>query len=381
MTNGGSTSADKLRRFAAFSAEALKARGPRRAAALTARLAMGRLRFGFGMDEFLLFDLANRPSSDWADYVREESHNAAMLRVLHPPPARIARDKVLSLERTAEKDLPMTPVLAVVGRDPCCRCQGRFALLADRDAIVAASVDWPDELFTKPVSDSYGRGVMAFTRREGGWHDGSALQSPQQLAEILLLCADPSGVLVQPRVVNDPGFRPINADYGLAATRIITALTEDGPEILAVIQKILGGPALSDNFSRGFSGHLVAGVDARSGRLGAVYGRSLGHRYLVTKFDAHPGTGALFSGFQLPHWPALIELATQAALAFPELPLPGHDLAITPGGPLFLETNTYWVAALPQLAIGGLRPQLKQLIPRLAVSKEVKAQALRAIAC
>jgi len=379
MKRGDSTGSGKLRRLAEFSAEALEAGGPRVAAALTARLAMGRLRFGFGMDEFLLFDLPNRSSSDWADYIREESHNATMLRILHPPPARIARDKVLSLERMAAKGLAITPVLAIVGRDPLYRCEARFPLLADRDAIVAASRDWPDQLFVKPVSDSYGRGVMAFTRNEGGWHDGSALWSPQKLAEILLFSAEPTGVLVQPRIVNDPALRPINADFGLAATRIITALTEDGPEIVAVIQKILGRPALSDHFSSGFSGHLVGTVDLKSGCLGAVYGRSAGHRHLLTQFDSHPGTGAVFAGFELPHWPELIELAKQAALAFPELPLPGHDLAITEDGPLFLETNTYWVAALPQLAIGGLRPRLKELIPRLAVSKDVKAQALRAI--
>jgi hypothetical protein len=220
---------------------------------------------------------------------------------------------------------------------------------------------------------------MAFSRREGGWHDGDVQYTPERLAGILLSLRDPTGVLVQPRVANDPAFQSINASFGLAATRVITAMTEDGPQILAIIQKILGKPALSDNFSRGFSGHLIAGVDPASGRLGTAYGRQPGHRHLLTRFDAHPALGTDLAGFRLPQWPALLDLAARVANAFPELPLPGHDLAIAEQGPLFLETNTYWVAALPQLAVGGLRPRLEALIPRLAVSRTVKDAALRAI--
>jgi hypothetical protein len=96
---------------------------------------------------------------------------------------------------------------------------------------------------------------------------------------------------------------PITANNGLSATRIITALTEDGPEILATVQKILGKPALTDNFAGGYSGHLLCPVDPDSGRLtGVAYGRNPGQRHLLTHFERHPGTGRSWAGFALPHW-------------------------------------------------------------------------------
>src|SRR5690606_25451273 len=98
-----------------------------------------------------------------------------------------------------------------------------------------------------------------------------------------------------------------NAEYGLAATRVITALCEDGPEVVVTVQKVLTKPALSDNFSGGFSGHLLAPVEAGSGKLRAAYGRRPEHRYLLTRFSHHPSTGTAFEGFELPQWPALIE--------------------------------------------------------------------------
>jgi hypothetical protein len=107
----------KLRRFAEFAVESCATHGLRGTATLMTRMAIGRARLGFGLDEFLVFDLANRARASWPEYVREEANNAAMLRILHPPPARLARDKVLALERATEKGVAMTPVLAVVGRD------------------------------------------------------------------------------------------------------------------------------------------------------------------------------------------------------------------------------------------------------------------------
>jgi len=368
-----------VREYIEAPAEAFRAQGVAEAESLALKLAISRLRYGFGLADFLLFDLVNRPQSTWRDYVRQH-HVNKLHDILNPPLPNLARDKVLTLERAAARGVSITPVLAVVGRSAACSCAGRFPMLNDASAFTAAAVDWPDHLFAKPVSGAFGQGAMAFSRHGKEWSGPSQTLTSQQLADALLSHPDPTGVVVQQRFSNHPDMYPITANNGLSATRIITALTEDGPEILATVQKILGKPALTDNFAGGYSGHLLCPVDPDSGRLtGVAYGRNPGQRHLLTHFERHPGTGRSWAGFALPHWPELIEQAKRAALAFPEFPLPGHDIALTDRGPLFLETNTHWFAMLPQLAMGGMRPRLKTLVPRLAISSAAKAAALRVL--
>jgi hypothetical protein len=69
------------------------------------------------------------------------------------------------------------------------------------------------------------------------------------------------------------------------------------------------------------------------------------------------------------------------ASAFPEAPLVGSDVAITDHGPMIIETNSNWDANGAELAIGGgLRPALREIIPRLALGDAVKQQALDRLA-
>ena len=188
-----------------------------------------------------------------------------------------------------------------------------------------------------------------------------------------------AGLLVQPRLVNHRSMAAIGSGQGLCATRVITALTVDGPEIVAVIHKILGQFAIADNFKGGKTGNLICSVDAETGRLGVAFGRAHGQRFLLTQFEHCPVTGRPLRGFQLPEWPAARRLALDAATIFPELPLLGHDIVITDDGPLFLEANTHWRISLPQLAVGGFRPVMKRLIPRLATPASRREAALSAI--
>jgi hypothetical protein len=68
-----------------------------------------------------------------------------------------------------------------------------------------------------------------------------------------------------------------------------------------------------------------------------------------------PGTGRRFTGFQLPHWAEVRQLALRAAAAFPWTRTIGWDIAISDRGPVLLEGNDRWDPALIQLpASGGL---------------------------
>lgn len=371
------------RELASIAAEVTRARGV--VAPVTfAKLAVGNAVYRLGPHDFLMYDLDRRPLSTWRNYLAEKPDTDELLNSLHPRAARLfTKDKVLTCERCLDYGVAIAPILAVIGRDPDRPGARRFAGLDTAQAIVAAECDWPDRVFVKPVGGTYGRGAMALTRDDagGGWRDDDgAAFTADALAATLLAYRDPLGVLVQPRLANDPALAPIGGDLGLSATRIVTALTTTGPEVVLAVQKVFGRRALADNFQGGRSGHLLSVLDVARGRIVASYGRRAGARHVITSFDRHPATGHPLEGFALPHWPAVLEQALAAARAFPELPLLGHDLAITADGPVFLETNTKWKASLPQLAVGGLRPILADLIPRLASPPAAREQALRAIA-
>jgi hypothetical protein len=368
-----------LHDYAVIVREALS-QDPVRAPEIVGKVLDARLRYDFGPVDFFLNDLINRPRSTWRDYLREQPHNAEMLRILHPADASIiARDKVLAAERCQANAIPIVPIVAVVGRQPEHRCAGAFPLLGSVEEAMRAMPNWPDDLFVKPVSGAFGQDVMALSRSAQGWRNGRTLMTDAELASRLLSFDDPTGALVQPRIANDPSMAAVSGGTGLCATRIITALTADGPEIFVAVHKVLATDGIADNFSGGVTGNLLCVVDRDSGRLGIAYGRHKGHRFLLTRHTHHPQTGQRFRDFTLPHWSAVRDVALRTASVFPALPLLGHDIAITADGPLFLETNTHWRIMLPQLALGGLRPALHALIPRLAIAEETKRAALAAL--
>jgi hypothetical protein len=366
--------------FAAIGREAV-GYGPARAPEILSKMVGARLHHQLGPFDFFLSDLFNRPRDTWHDYLREQPHTDRMLRALHPPrDEAITRDKVTAAERVVAGGLPIVPTLAVVGRDPARPGATLFRLLNSVESVVEAQARWPDEVFTKPVSGSFGQGVMALRRSgDGIWLDGDAPLDAPAVAARLLAYPNPAGILVQPRLFNDPAMATISSGRGLCATRFITALTTDGPEIVAVIHKMLGRDAIADNFSGGMTGNLICGVAPAGGGGGVELGRPPAQRFLLTRYDRHPSTGQPLRGFQLPHWAAARRVALDAAGLFPELPLLGHDVVITDRGPLFLETNTHWRISLPQLAVGGLRPVLRGIIPRLAAPEEKRRAALAAI--
>jgi hypothetical protein len=124
--------------------------------------------------------------------------------------------------------------------------------------------------------------------------------------------------------------------------RIATLLDESGePHLLYAEWKLIVGNHVSDNFMRGQNGNLMANVALESGVIGP--GRMPARNGVG--FDAvvlHPVTQLPLSGFQLPCWPEVCELARRAARLFSPLRTIGWDVALTPSGPVLVEGNRWW---------------------------------------
>jgi len=71
--------------------------------------------------------------------------------------------------------------------------------------------------------------------------------------------------------------------------------------------------------------------------------------------DRHPDTGTRIIDASLPYWQESVALVLRAhAAAFARFPFLGWDIALTPNGPLLLETNSGWGALFHQMLDGPL---------------------------
>ncbi len=200
------------------------------------------------------------------------------------------------------------------------------------------------DFIVKDRDGAYGSGFRAF-RREGdafvGVEDGTRLDAAG-LGDALS-GERGSDLIVQERLFDHPSLTAFCGRRGLQTVRINTLLGEDGGvTILFWMMKILAGHTLSDNFSMGTTGNLIAVGDGREdGVLAAAVTMHPSGSGLM-RIGAHPSTGAAFAGFRLPFWREAVDLVTAAQRRFPQLRTLGWDVALTGRGPVVIEANARW---------------------------------------
>jgi len=339
------------------------------------RLVIGKLRYGIGVEQFLLFDLPQRPLATWPDYVTTRDF-APFFRFINNARGRdFFNDKIRTAERCAETGIPFLPITAVVGRrynDSHC-----FRMISDRAALAAFldSPDMPGNAFLKPAGAYGGAGAFQAHRTPGGWQIDRVEVSSEAFADRLLTSPDDKGMLVQRQFRAPEELKFAGAGQGLPTLRVQTMLTHDGPELLYIIQKIVVGQSV-DNFSSGAKGNLIAAVDGVTGRLGRAYGRPNGRRLLIGSFATHPGNGERIADREVTAFDEIKKLALDTARAFPEMPLLALDIAVTEEGAMIVETNSSPDQLLAQIACrrGGAEIY-RDVVPRLAVDEEIRRHA------
>lgn len=367
-------------KFAQLSSELIRDRAAA-APAIATKLVMARGLYGIGAARFLMLGMYDQAIQRWPESMSYFKDIEPGLRTLNwqGDSRRLTVDKLITTERFAKTHIPTARLIGVIGRDAAAHPhEGLFSILSTVDEVAATLASATDRLFVKPATGWRGQGAMGPERREGLWSVRDERLTDLELATRLLATAPPSGLLLQERLRSHPALEPIGGRLGLGCVRMNTALTTTGPEFLFAFCKIMGNEGLVDNFAGGKYGNLAAGVDKECGTLTRVYGRKQGRQYLIEQIDTHPITGAKLVGFQLPLWTEVVKLAKRTAAAFPESPLVGADIAITDEGPRVIEIQSDWESNISQLTYGaGLRPLLREVVPRLAVPDDIKQQAMR----
>jgi hypothetical protein len=330
------------------------------AAVVPMEVLLARFRYGLGPRLYSLYRLWRKPTTDWADYIDDHRNKPWLQAINTAEPRRVVDDKVAFQFHCLEHDIPTVPIIGRIGRAR----NALDALLLEVTGpgpLESMLAEHPDGLFMKPPGGSHGEGAFSVVP-EGTMVRYVDTVSP--VAKLYEFCREQvrstGSLLVQPRVRSARDLLPVMSPHGLGTVRAVTHLKGGRAHLLAACLRIPVGRNDADNFRHGEAGNLVAGVDARSGKLLGAHGSRRQDWPDIVDVERHPDTGELIEGFQLPFWPEVIDLVSRAQLDLPQLRTIGWDVAITEQGPLLIEGNGAYDTDILQLAHDcGLKSRLR----------------------
>ena len=256
-------------------------------------------------------------------------------------------NKVAMASYLAAYGFPTIPPLAVY-----CPALETTAAHVARDAdglrrVLADEANYP--LFGKPTESLQSLGPVGLKRYSRHSHcletmDGRVIALDAFVADVVRHYSE--GYLLQRFASPHAMIRALCGDR-LPTIRIVTLNLEGAPKLFRACWKIPAGDNTADNYWR--AGNLLAQIDLANGTVRRVVsgaGLSLAHHIV------HPDTKMHLTGFQIPHWDAMVAMAVEAARLMQHVPLIGWDVAALDGGPVIVEMNERPDFFLPQLADG-----------------------------
>lgn len=278
-------------------------------------------RLGYFPDNYSKQRLWEVPRGDWKYYFGSPYNPFQKARLNRSvQPARyyiLFEDKEVTRQLCESMDVTLPDTVAVVrkGEDP--------GQVLAREHLPAGT-----ELIAKPSAGAAGAGILLLCRHESGWSvrskDGQPAPMPTAMADT---------VVVQRLVDQHPDLVRV---YGtsLNTVRMLTILGPDGePRLVSSFLRFGTGKNLVDNWS---AGGVAVGVDNETGRAFDLAYDRLGRRYQV-----HPDSGVRFADVAVPHWNDARRMALSVQRNFPYYRLLGHDIAISPTGPVLIELNAF----------------------------------------
>jgi len=275
---------------------------------------------------------------------------------LNPPRWRgLAEDKLATYAMLDAAQVPYPRIVALF------HPQGRpyrgaptFATAAAMAAYLRDGMSYP--CFVKPIFGAVGGGAASLLRFDRA--SDSIRQGNGESVQVDALCKrlenPKAGVVVSAgylfqELVQQPDALQQICGRTVSTVRAVVVVADDGPVLHRTIWRIAVGANMTDNFSKGRTGNMLAAVDPDSGKiLRVVQGRGFEQRLV----DRHPDTGSSFAGCALPYWDQVRESCLRAARAFPMLRFQHWDVAFARSGPQLLELNTTGSIDILQYASG-----------------------------
>lgn len=229
-------------------------------------------------------------------------------------------------------------------------------LLVNRGEVTSLEPDFPAsvgnllnmgdaEYFCKLVDGECGIGIFMLVVRNGCFYVNDNLIAESGLIELFV-----KGVYLIQEVVRQHDDMKALHPSSLNTLRLVTVRSlKDGiVHLLPSILRIGTGDSIVDNTSRG---GIAVGIDIERGVL-KKYGFYKPEFGLKT--TVHPDSKITFEGYTIPFFNEAKEMALKFH-SFINVHSVGWDVAITPGGPVFIEGNDNWEINGPQICNGGLK--------------------------
>jgi alpha-L-glutamate ligase-like protein len=268
-----------------------------------------------------------------------------LIAELNPRRHRIlADDKVLAKERMVAHGVPVPRTLAVIEE---MRDVARVRQIAGRQ----------EHLVIKPARGRAGSGIVVLGPKEGnGWRGPSrTVWDERDLRQRLgnILAGEFAMRLSDRALIEERLFAgPILGDVPTIGLPDIRVITLHGTPLMSMVRLPTTASAGKANLHLGALG---IGVDVDSGRtIGATWrGRPVTH---------HPETRQPLAGIALAAWDRVMDIAREAARAFP-LGYLGVDVSIPRDGrPVVLEVNVSPGLEIQNANGRGLRPEIDRVL-------------------
>lgn len=316
------------------------------------RVAHARLGYGVGPLYYSLYRFSMIPSSEWDNYVTDDPFFKERLRKMSAPAMqRLVQNKALMYQHCVRNGLPTIPIVCLLGSSPD-PLGPEVRIANERAAWRALLGSHRGDLFVKSVDGTYGEGsFVAFAVEDNRYRFEGVCGTLDDLHEHLATKLNQEkGWIVQPRIRPHPGLAGIVSPSGLGTVRVVTAMQGDTPRLVVAGFKVTVGANVTDNFSKGKSGNLLAGVDLSNGMLSQAWGSVRQDWPQIKGFACHPDTGRKIAGFRLPLWDEVLRSALKAQESLPELRSAGWDIAICAQGALIVEANLTYDLSILQIA-------------------------------
>jgi len=329
---------------------------------IMAKMAVGRILYARGPDEFDKFRFAPKPPREWRQYVDDKARKRMQERMAPIEHRRFDEDKLEFCSRCLADSLPTVPVLAAIrsSRHITVPAGIPVADSAGELAEILGSAG-PLDGFAKPIDAGRGYGAFVFQYSQQvvsgpfGNGDASILFDYCQSQPF-----SKRGYLLQPRLDPHPELACIMPGPGIGVVRIVTFLYRDGS--VRMPWAVIRAPRRGEVIDKLRTGTLLSAVDITTGRLLPAVGRTESVP-VYHEIANHPDTGQRLTDVVVPRWGEVVELVERAARAFSFMPCLGWDVAVTPTGPVLVETNWEFGTESQQIVLNrGLARELRHHI-------------------
>lgn len=320
---------------------------------------LSRFRYGLGPQFHSIFELWNKPTASWKNYVVSREVNDSHLRFSRARDKQLTNNKLAFAQHCMANGLPTIPVICAIDRKASLQSGEILNGLALEDWLAIMN-SAPERIFFKPIAGSHGTGAFSATRTGNDW---KYLDRTGDDRALHVYCMenmqDGRGWIIQPEIRPHAEVAQKFSPRALCTVRMVTYMDKEVPRLLFSVLRIPVGKSNTDNWSLGLSGNLVAPVDMEDGTLGTARTSRSKTWPLMFATETHPDTGARIEGYRLPYWKEAKELAIRAQQIFRQVPTLGWDIAITDTGPILVETNWNYAVELIEVSLQrGIREDL-----------------------